>query len=83
MSHTYSPPQTETIEGLACALSELMAHLYVNTWSELSKLPSDPAGEKLLDKLFGAVADLDEIANKSGGRAVRTLLGDTCSTAVQ
>jgi hypothetical protein len=82
MNHRYMPQRIETVEQLASAISDLMAQVYVNTWSELSKLPSEPAGEQLLDKLFGTMADLDEIAHNSGGMSVRHLLGDNSQRIV-
>jgi hypothetical protein len=82
INHRSMPQHIETVEQLASAISDLMAQVYVNTWSELSKRPSVPASEQLLDKLFGTMADLDEIAKKSGGRGVRRLLGDSSRRVV-
>ncbi|MDB4893586.1 MAG: hypothetical protein JWL61_5441 [Gemmatimonadetes bacterium] len=67
----------ETVEQLAAAVAEMVAHLYLHIGTELAKAASgEEAGERLLDKLFELVADADDIANRTSDETVRQVLSN-------
>jgi hypothetical protein len=68
---------TDTVEQLAAAVAEMVAHLYLHVGKELAKAaPEEEAGERLLDKLFWLVADADDIANQTSDDTVRQVLSN-------
>lgn len=70
-SSTIAP---STAEELAAAIADWAAHIYCFAGTELAKLPGDPAGDHLLDTLFMAIGDLDDIAKNTSGAMVREVL---------
>ena len=67
---------TDTVEDLAAAIAEMLAHLYLFAGTELAKQPPNESGEQLLNRLFDAVGYVDDVANKTSGPMVREVLGD-------
>jgi hypothetical protein len=71
-----SPPQTDTVEQLAAAIADVLAHVYLYASTELEKHPENPAADELLNKLFDAIGYADDVAKKTSGPTVREVLGD-------
>lgn len=65
-----SKPQS--IEEHAAALAEILAHLYAKACEEV---PEPWPREPLLDVLYAATAQLDELSGMTSGAPVRAMLG--------
>ena len=59
---------TDTVEDLAAAISEMLAHLYLYAGTGLAKHSRIPAGEELLSRWLDAVGYVDDVAKRRAAR---------------
>jgi hypothetical protein len=71
---TLKPAPAPSLESLAAAIADVLAHLYEYAGTEMDKLPPDPANELLRDTPFTATAEVDQLAKYSAGPFVRAML---------
>ena len=65
-----------SIDGLAAAIAEMLAHLYDHASLQLEPFRPDPRVDQVLNVLFTATADLHDLSGHSSGNHVRVMLGD-------